>query len=209
MMTDEDSLEVQMPEEVCISEAEPSEIIGSNSAFCQNRLGELVQSVIELKADFEAKIKYDQSKECTINLLHQELQDYRNDLNLTYLRPLAMDFLALYDSISKVVERFQVNVSHIESENFVGELEEFLQDLEDSLSRHGFEVYKADTEQVDRSLQHVQKTLSTSNPDLDRRVAARLRKGLRYGERILRPEGISAYCYSAPSPNSAESLGKS
>jgi molecular chaperone GrpE len=170
----------------------------------QQALAQVSCVVSELKADFESKIKYDESKDRTINLLHQELQDYRNDLNLQYLRPLAMEFVALYDNMAKIAESYRADSTDYSSESIVQKLDESLQDIEDGLSRHGFEIYQAESEQVDRSLQHVQKTLPTNNPDRDRQVATRLRKGLRYGERILRPEGVIAYRYAEPSSTTSE-----
>lgn len=186
------------PDVVAAIAAELSE----GSVSPEQTLSQIVKLITGLRSDFDTKIKYDESKEHTITLLHQELQDYRNDLNLTFLRPLAMEFVVLYDNMNKLVERYQVNMVDQLTEPVVKEVEGFLQDIEDSLARHGFEIYQTDSEQVDRASQQVQKTLSTSNPDLDRQIVRRLRKGLRYGERVLRPEGVSAYRYSEPTSDS-------
>lgn len=164
----------------------------------QHLFKQMIQSVRDLKVDFEEKIKYDESKERTINLLHQELQDYRNDLNLTYLRPLAMEFVVLYDNITKIASQYKTIGGIQPTETVADDFEGLLQDIEDSLARYGFEIYQTDLEHVDRILQHVQKTVPTSNPELDRQIAMRLRKGLCYGERVIRPEGVSAFTYSKP-----------
>jgi molecular chaperone GrpE len=151
-------------------------------------LSGVAQMVSRLQADFENKIKYDESKERTINLLHQELQDYRNDLNFQHLRPLVMELVSLYDNMSVIAAKY-------DAQGQSQEISAFVQDIEDIVSRHGFEIYQTDSDVFDRTWQNVQKTLTTDNPDLDRHIASRVRKGLRYGERVMRPEMVTVYRY--------------
>jgi molecular chaperone GrpE (heat shock protein) len=152
--------------------------------------------VSRLQTDFDAKIKYDESKERTISLLHQELQDYRNDLNFQHLRPLVMELVSLYDDMSAIASKYGSLCQSQELNCVASEISAFVQDIEDMVTRHGFEIYQTDSDIFDRTWQNAQKTEKTDNPDLDRHIASRVRKGLRYGERVVRPEIVTVYRYT-------------
>lgn len=164
----------------------------------------IARAISQLQADFDTKIKYDESKERTIDALHRELQDYREDLNFKILRPLILDLTRLYDDLNQLVMNYSKPEQPLE-DRIVSDLQTFVEEIEQIVSRYGFELYQVDTEIFDRSLQKVQKVEKTEQPDLDKQVIERVRPGLRYGDRVVRPEEVIAYRYVAASDNIATS----
>lgn len=150
-----------------------------------------------LSADFETKIRYDKSQAQVISTLHQELQNYRDDFVLKLLRPLATDLISLYDDFSQSVSDEQRAAA---SENatltqLIKNVELIPIDIEEMLQRNGFESYAVPDDQFDNTLQRITQTIPTETAAQDRRVATHLRKGFRYGERVIRPELVTVYRY--------------
>ncbi|MBO3459022.1 nucleotide exchange factor GrpE [Aetokthonos hydrillicola Thurmond2011] len=184
------------PSDLVAQKQEYSNLVQESITSIRQMLSGVSVLVSRLQTDFDAKIKYDDSKERTINLLHQELQDYRNDLNFQHLRPLVMELVSLYDDMSAIASKYGSLCQSQELNCVAGEISAFVQDIEDMVTRHGFEIYQTDSDIFDRTWQNAQKTEKTDNPDLDRHIASRVRKGLRYGERVVRPEIVTVYRYT-------------
>ncbi len=155
----------------------------------QETINQINQTLFHLKSDFQTKIKYDENKEKIITSLHDELQKHREDLHLKILRSFALDVLNLYD---------EMKITSSQTPDGLNVFAAVLQDTEDVLARYGFEIYEQESETYNRSLQKVQKTEITEQPELNGLVAQRLRKGLRYESRIVRPEIVNVYRYVAP-----------
>lgn len=154
-------------------------------------------SIQQLQADFETKIKYDDSKEHTIDALHRELQDYRADLVLKIMRPLVQDLLTLYDDIGQIIDR-QPTELNVDASALLDQLEGIRTDIEEMLARHGYELFEAPDEEHDSNSQRVQKVIETDVASQHLMIARRVRKGVRYGDKIIRPESVDIYRY-APS----------
>ncbi len=69
----------------------------------------------------------------------------------------------------------------------------FQQGIEDILYRQGVEPFTVDDDAFDPRRQRAFATVPTDDTDQAKRVAARLRKGFRSGERVIRPEIVSVY----------------
>jgi molecular chaperone GrpE len=179
--------------------AEVSQSLDVNSVFIQQTMDAMTQSISRLQADFETKIKYDESKERTIDAMHRELQDYREDLSFKILRPLILDIVSLYDDLNLLDRKNSVPEQSVEVGKPGSDLKTFVADIEEIVSRYGFEFYRVDTDIFDRSLQKTQKVINTDNPNLDKQVIDRIRQGLRYGDRVVRSELVTAYRYVASS----------
>lgn len=154
----------------------------------------IAQAVSQLRMDFDTKIKYDESKDRTINALHQELQDYRADIVIKHQRPLVNDLISLYDDLGRMAA---------EDGSTSAYLADIQADIETMLARNGIESYELSDDIFEGTLQRVQQVIPTDQPDLDRRVAAHVRRGFRYGDRVIRPELVNIYRYTPP----AEDLG--
>ncbi|GIL09218.1 MAG: hypothetical protein BroJett033_7290 [Chloroflexota bacterium] len=156
----------------------------------------IAQSVSQLRMDFDTKIKYDESKDRTINALHQELQDYRADIVLKHQRPLVNDLISLYDDLGRLVA----------AGGAVDHLADIQSDIETMLARSGIEAYEMPQDTFESAFQRVQQVVPTDQPDLDRRVAARVRRGFRYGDRVIRPEIVDIYRHTPPADAPADGV---
>jgi molecular chaperone GrpE len=185
--------------------AEVSQSLDVNSVFIQQAMDTMTQSISRLQADFETKIKYDESKERTIDAMHRELQDYREDLSFKILRPLILDIVSLYDDLNLLSRKDSEPEQSVEIGKLGSDLKTFVADIEEIVSRYGFEFYRVDADIFDRSLQKTQKVVNTDNPDLDKQVLDRIRPGLRYGDRVVRSELVTAYRYVASSDSNPAS----
>jgi molecular chaperone GrpE len=161
----------------------------------------LGQKITRLEQHFETKLMYDESKDQTIDALHRELQDYREGLQFVHLRPLVNDLLTLYDDLGGMLAGFAVDHPEAAAEAPVNKLLDSLhtiqEDMQYTLEKHGFDLYEHPGDEVDRKFQRVQGTVPTDDPAQDRQVAVRLRRGLRYADRVLRPEIVQVYRHEA------------
>jgi molecular chaperone GrpE (heat shock protein) len=157
----------------------------------------LGQKITRLEHDFETRIMYDQSKDQTIDALHRELQDYRDGLEFKHLRPLVNDLLTIHDDLADLLETFSAQNPELASDGPVAFLLDNLltlqEDIGGTLEKYGFELYEHPGEEIDRKIQRVQGTVPTQDLVLDRTLARRLRKGVRYEDRVVRPEIVLAY----------------
>jgi molecular chaperone GrpE len=192
-----------------ISTDPPAEIgsqsLDVNSVFIQHAMDTMLQSISRLQADFETKIKYDESKERTIDAMHRELQDYREDLSFKILRPLILDLLSLFDDLNLLDRKYNEPEQSLDAGKIASDLKTFGADIEEIVSRYGFEFYRVDSNLFDRALQKTQKVVNTDNPNLDKQTIDRIRPGLRYGDRVVRPELVTAYRYVASSQSNPSS----
>lgn len=180
--------------------APPADALEPVADVVQRRLDAVVsaveaiaQAVSQLRMDFDTKIKYDESKDRTINALHQELQDYRADIVLKHQRPLVNDLISLYDDLGRMVAEGGA----------VDHLADIQTDIETILARNGIESYQLPDDTFEGTLQRVQQVVATDQPDQDRRVAAHVRRGFRYGDRVIRPELVNIYRYTPPADDTA------
>lgn len=175
-----------------LSNEESSSVDGQvNLEPIQQTLELLTKELSTLKTDFQTKIKYDSSKEQIITSLHSELQNHRDGFYFKILRSLALDILTLYDRLEAIV-----NKQSDSSNDLTSDLQDFLEDIECILARHGFEIYQHDGD-YNRKLQKVLKTESTEQAESDSSIAQRLKKGLQYEDRVVRPEVVTLYRYVA------------
>lgn len=153
-----------------------------DSAAAPPEPGPVLAALTNLKACFDSKIRYDEAKERQITALHQELESHRQGLYQQILRPVLIDLVGIYDAAAEQPE---------------GDAREFLLETVDVvLERYGVTSYTCEGDGVDRARQKVIEVEQTSDPDLNRRLARRLRAGFELDGRVLRPEWIAAYRYS-------------
>ena len=80
-----------------IKEELPKEDINENSIDnCK-----VLEEIIKLREEFNEKLKYDKHKEEMIDDLHNQLQQYKDNLVLKSYKPLVLDIISLIDSNNK------------------------------------------------------------------------------------------------------------
>jgi molecular chaperone GrpE (heat shock protein) len=142
---------------------------------------EIVAALTALRESFDAKIRYDEAKERQIAALDEELQAHRRGMYQQMMRPVLTDLVGIYDEIAG---------GDNPGKNPLLDL------VEETLLRYGVTAFTCDGDHVDRSRQQVIDVETTGDPELDRRIARRLRPGFELDGKTLRPEWIAAYRYA-------------
>jgi molecular chaperone GrpE len=165
------------------------------SAPDNSSLANMAVLIQQLQADFRSKIMYDQSKDRVIDTLHKELQQHREDLVFKILQPLINDLIQLYDDMNAVTAQ---EIGDESGDRVRLQMRSFLDDIETVLQHYGFDLYQSDEATYDRKLHRISRVESTHDPALDLTVLERKRRGVRYGDRIIRPESVVIAQYKPP-----------
>ncbi|MEI8372621.1 MAG: nucleotide exchange factor GrpE [Planctomycetota bacterium] len=168
----------------------------------QPTLQYLLQAVEKLQTSFNDKIRYDAGREAIIDRLHAEIQEYRADLVLKLLKPMALDLINLYDDVGKMVTTNKSKVEgSVVAQKLLALLEDFQGDIESFLDRNGFTSFTSPEDEFDPKRQRTLQRVSTDDPTRDRKIAERIRKGFVYEERVIRPELVIVAVYEAKTEN--------
>src|SRR5262249_12803945 len=113
-----------------------------------------------------------------------------------------IDLIQLHDDIGKVAILPGEGPSEAadEARKWVGLLEGFQKGIEDILYRQGVEPFEVEEETFDPRRQRAVARVPTGHESLNKKVAARLRKGFRAGDRVIRPEIVSVYAFKKEAP---------
>lgn len=183
--------------------ASPGQLADDSGALSQadpDLLRRIAAAVGDLQESFESKIRYDEVREHQVQAMHQELDSHRKGLYQQILKPVLTDLVGVYDDISSALPKPGTTgtASLADGEGRLIRMMASLRDsVEEILERNGVTAFTAEGDVIDRSRQRVIELTGTDQPDLDRRLAARLRPGFELDGRVLRPEWVTAYRYSA------------
>ncbi len=157
-------------------------------------LGQTLSARLDgLQAVFEREIRAESSREKVVDRLHAELQEYKQDLMQSLLRPVYIDLIQLHDDIGKMID---ASSDTAESPGSLGPLLGSIQQgIEDILYRNGVEPFTNETEMFDPRRQRAVATVPTPDVNLAKTIAARLRKGFASGEKIIRPEVVKVFAH--------------
>jgi molecular chaperone GrpE len=153
---------------------------------------QLTRRLDALHTTFERELRAEATRERTVDRLHAELQDYKQDFLLKVQRPIFIDLIQLHDDIGKMVDaRTSGDLGAI--------LAPIQTAIEDILYRQGVEPFIVEGTEFDPRKQRAVSTEPTDDPALNKRVAARLRKGFVSGEKLIRPEIVTVFTFR-PTP---------
>jgi molecular chaperone GrpE (heat shock protein) len=159
-------------------------------------LDRLLDEIRRLQSSFDAKIRYDEVRERSVQSMSDGLTAYRENHAQLQLRPLLVDLITLHDDLTKISESAECAADTAKV------LGHFRDAVEEILARNGVEPFSVAGDTVDRAQQRVISALASDDRSANRRVAQRLRPGFRWHDRVLRPEWVSVYRYAAPGPAS-------
>ena len=144
--------------------------------------------------EFRGKLALDRFKEEQITRLHEELQDYRNDLISRTTRQILQGLIRFHDSLGKVTASLrQRPAEELTPELFFKQLEGFQDDVELLLGQHEVERFEVPGEEFDPRRQTSVRTLYSEDPAQVGRIAERVRSGFRQGETLLQKERVAVY----------------
>lgn len=166
----------------------------------ESKLDKLDERFASLEAEFESKIKYDRHKEKIIDQLHRELQEYKDDLVKSLLRPIIMDIIQTIDTNAAHVKNLKQEKSRLDPQELLKQMEEIPAEMEEILMRQGVEPFNCEQPEFDRKRQKIVKTLNTHDQKKDKTIAQRLHNGYEWEGKVLCRERVDVYLYK-PDPN--------
>lgn len=176
-----------------VETAEPEDVLG----VIDGRLDAVENMLSRLSQDFEGKLKYDIHKEKIIDKLHQELQEYKQDLMKKLVLSFVLDVIKLADDIRKWISHFKaLDPSQRDPIKLFRYLEAIPGDLEDIFHWQGVKPFSTSEGGFDPARQRALKKIPTDNPDLDKSIARSIRPGYEWEGKVIRQEMVAVYIYS-------------
>ncbi len=161
-----------------------------------DRLAELDRKVSRLDNEFQGKLKYDAHKNKIIDELHQELQDYKNDIVRKHLQSLILDVIKIIDNIRRLTSHYMSqNPEETDPKKLLELLENIPSDLEDIFYWQGVRPFTCDGNEFNPKRQRVLKKFNTEDKSKDKTVAESLRPGYEWGDKLIRPEMVAVFVY--------------
>ena len=150
-----------------------------------------------LQEGFDSKIRFDASKEHVIDILHKDLQTYREGLYFQLVRPLVFAMIGMHDDLTSMLQ-FQAEGETPEQKaaRLEQNLASFQSSIESALEEHGVVAFNEAGSPFNPQRQRAVRVESTGEPALDRQVSQSLRKGFEHEGRTVRPENVVVYKYS-------------
>ena len=159
-------------------------------------LQDVSSRMAELSEAFDTKLKYDAHKNKIIDELHQELQEYRDDLIKKHLHSTVVDVIKIIDDIRKFKAHYESQETSPETTaQLLDFMEEVAGDLEDLFTWQGIAPFTCQTAHFDNTRQRVVKKIETHDPSMDKAIARSIRPGYEWDGKILRPELVAVYVY--------------
>ena len=146
-----------------------------------------------LQTLFDREIRAEATREKVVDRLHAELQEYKQGLLLGILKPVFLDLIQLHDDMGKMIAGQPEADGEVS--RLLGLIRGFQQGIEDILYRQGVEPFESELDAFDPRRQRALSTVATDDPDRNKQVATRLRKGFLAGDKVIRPEMVTVFAY--------------
>lgn len=151
-------------------------------------LNSLQQNFTSLLQVVTNRLSYDKTKEVAFDRLYKEMEELKQDQELSQLRPLYIDLILLIDRMNTIYN------DKLDTGNKNPELVSILQTLShevlEILYRRGVELIVAPSNKFDPRIQQVVEVIPAKTPAEDGLVVHMVRHGFKYKDVVLRPEEV-------------------
>lgn len=159
----------------------------ASAASADSRLDALLSAIQELRTDLDGQGRREEVQAKALEQLYQELRQYKDDFIYQSEKPLLLDLLLFYDSLTwfqGALIRKEMS-PEVVADSFQYLIDELLEVLyrRDVVMTESREVF-------DRETQKAIKLVHTADPKADYRVQQVLKRGFVRGGRSLRPEEV-------------------
>ena len=175
--------------------SEPNGRRSATHADIATRIDDALRQILQA---FEEKLKYDASKQQTVDRLYAELQGHRANLVAQAARPFIFGMIHHHAVIAKLLAGVRTETpDRLSPARFLTLLESLQADVEEVLAENGVAAYRAEPfEPFDRARQTVVgKPMPTTEEQRAGTIAACLGPGFEHQGRILVKARVSAYKY--------------
>lgn len=162
----------------------------------QHQFKAIQAQLFQLQNEFSGKIKYDAHKDQIIDKLHQELQEYKQDIVKKHILSVVLDVVKVADDIRKWIAYFRsLDVSQRDPVKLFRYLEAIPSDLEDIFYWQGVKPYVSSEGVFNPATQRAIKKIATDDSTKDKTVAKSIRPGYEWEGKIIRQEMVAVYVY--------------
>ena len=149
----------------------------------EQRLTEISAGLGDLRAEFTARLRYDETKEGAFRQLYDDLGQFRALATAAQNRPVLLDLILLQDRVEK-------RLDIVPEDNFILSIRDELLEI---LERHGVSVMKILEDRFDPQRQRAVGTLPSPEGAAHNTVADTVRTGYEYDGRVLRASDVIVY----------------
>jgi molecular chaperone GrpE (heat shock protein) len=149
----------------------------------EQRLAEISVGLGDLRAEFTARLRYDETKEEAFRQLYDDLGQFRALATAAQNRPVLLDLILLQDRVEK-------RLGIAAEDNFLLSVRDELLEI---LERHGVSVMKVLEDRFDPQRQRAVGTLPAPEGAAHNTVADTVRAGYEYDGRVLRASDVIVY----------------
>lgn len=163
-----------------------------------NSLGELSNKIDEMNILFAKKIQHTTHEEKMVDLMHSELQKYKDDMYSQLVRPILMDIIEVRDSILRMSQNY-ASKSDGEQNIPLKVFSDYSFDIQDILEKNNITIYEsAEGDTFVPIKQRIVKKIETAVAELHGKVAESLSSGYDYMGKPISPEKVAVYLYREP-----------
>jgi molecular chaperone GrpE len=162
---------------------QPEAVPAPSPPDLDQRLAEISLSLGDLRAEFTARLRYDETKEEAFRQLYEDLAQFRALATTAQNRPVLLDLILLEDRVEK-------RLAIVPEDNFVLSVRDELLEI---LERHGVSVMKVLEDRFDPQRQRAVGTLPAPEGTAHNTVADTVRAGYECDGRMLRASDVIVY----------------
>jgi len=179
-----------------------AELSGGVMDTVELKIDEALNQIQKIKKNLESRSQQENYKDTIIERLHQELQQYKDDILKKQIRPIIMDLIQFMDNIRKLTDFYKTKgLFDQDPEKLLKFLIHIPADLEDICGRNGVFSFQCDQPVFSPTRQRILKRIVTHEPTKDKVVAKSIRPGYEWDGEVIRPEMVAIYVYKeADSP---------
>ena len=170
-------------------------------------LGKVAARQEELFELYERKIHSDQGQSRTLEVLHDQLRDYKQNFVRDQVKPLLRDLTFCYDFAAEEADRARAAATSggppPSADETAKGFDHLRQMIGDVLSKYDIDAFRSDSDAFDQKTQQCVRTVPTGVEADHKKVAAVGAVGFRSGDLIVRKEQVTVYKYvagHAPAP---------
>ncbi len=149
--------------------------------------------------EFEAKLRYDATKQQTIDTLHKENEEFKRDLLGKAVRPLVRAVLSLQRDMGKQAAAWSRKPEELTPERALDLLANFQEDMEVLLENFGLDPHRPEPgEPFDARMQTIVSVRPTHEKDQDRTVHECLQLGFVWNGQVMETAKVAVYRFERP-----------
>jgi grpE len=172
------------------------EVKGNNDKIDEilENIGSINDKLNGMNELFLKKIQSTSFEKEIADKLHEEIQEYRNDLHFQLVKPLILDFINMRESMKKGVGNFREKTD----EEKLKLLQSYIEEIEIILENNDIEIYETENGKnikFDAKKQKIMKKIKTSDEELHGRIYTISSSGYMHKGKVILPEKVEVYIH--------------